>query len=247
MQGGVNVWKKSKLTAIIIASICAVVLIANYINLKNEKDWMQKDIDQMFQHNFSQMTSDLMTIHLNPDMSEEDFQFFNARITKTGNMAHNIFSLTSYKDNHKLGELVGMIEQATGYDSINTINMSEELHKKLVDIQMYHFTDEEAIEEAYDLMKKSIVKLQYFFTANVVEVHKDYLLLNVSDAGNSNISKNTIVKVSTDVVAAGGCPEFEPNEYARVVIANDADISQQKPIEALSIYKMDEAGTVVAG
>ena len=53
--------------------------------------------------------------------------------------------------------------------------------------------------------------------------------------------------MSTDVVAAGGCPEFEPNEYARVVIANDADISQQKPIEALSIYKMDEAGTVVAG
>ena len=239
-------WKKSKLIAIILASICVVVLIANYINLKNEKDWMQKDIDQTFQYNFSQMTSDLMTIHLNPDMSDKSFQFYNARITKTGNMAHDIFSLTSYKDNHKLGGIVGMIEQATGYDAINSINMTEELHKKLVDIQMYHFSDKEAIEEAYDLVKKSIVKLQYFFTANVVEVHKDYLLLNVSDAGNSNISKNTIVKVSTDVVAVGGCPEFEPNDYARVVMANNAEINQQKPIEALSIYKMDESGTVVA-
>ena len=239
-------WKKSKLIAIILASICVVILIVNYINLKNEKNWMQKDIDQMFQQNFSQMTSDLMTIHLNPDMSEEDFRFFNARITKMGNMAHNIFSLTSYKDNHKLGELVGMIEQATGYDAINSINMSEELDRKLKEIMQYHFSDGALIEETYELVKKSVVKVQYYFIAKVVEVHKDYLLLNVSDAGNSNISKNTIVKVSTDVVAASGCPEFEPNEYVRVVIANDADISQQKPIEALSIYKMDEAGTVIA-
>lgn len=239
-------WKKSKLIAIILASICAVVLIVNYINLKNEKDWMQKDIDQMFQHNFSQMISDLMTIHLNPDMSEENFQFYNAKITKTGNMAHEIFSLTSHKDNGKLSSIVGMIEQATGYDAINSINMTEELHKKLVDIQMYHFSDKEAIEEAYNLVKKSIVKVQYFFTAKVVEVHKDYLLLNVSDAGNSNFSKNTIVEVSTNVVAAGGCPEFEPNEYARVVMANNAEINQQKPIEALSIYKMDENGNVIA-
>ena len=92
IQGGVNVWKKSKLIAIILTSICVVVLIVNYINLKNEKDWMQENIDQIFQYNFSQMTSDSITIHLNPDMSEENFQSYNARITKTGNMAHDIFS-----------------------------------------------------------------------------------------------------------------------------------------------------------
>lgn len=57
--------------------------------------------------------------------------------------------------NHKLCGLVGMIEQA-----INSINMTEELHKKLADIQMYHFTDEEAIEEAYELVKKSVMKKQ---------------------------------------------------------------------------------------
>ena len=238
--------KKSKIIAIILASICAIVLIVNYINLKNEKDWMQNNIDQIFQYNFSQMVSDLTTIHMNPDMSDEGIRLYNTRITKTGNMAHEIFSLTSYKDNHKLGGLVGMIEQATGYDSINSINMTEELHKKLVDIQMYHFTDEEAIEEACELVKKSIVKVQYYFTAKVVEVHKDYLLLNVSNAGNSNISKNTIVKVSTDVVSAGSCPEFEPNEYARVVLSNDAEINQQKLIEALSIYKMDKNDNVIA-
>lgn len=153
-------WKKSKIIAIILASICAVALIVNYINMKNEKDWMQNNIDQIFQYNFSQMVSDLTTIHMNPDMSDEGIRLYNTRITKTGNMAHEIFSLTSYKDNHKLGGLVGMIEQATGYDSINSINMTEELHKKLVDIQMYHFTDEEAIEEAYELVKKSVVKKQ---------------------------------------------------------------------------------------
>ena len=239
-------WKKSKIVVIILASICAIVLIANYINMKNEKAWMQDNIDQIFQYNFSQMISDLTTIHMNPDMSDEGIRLYNTRITKTGNMAHDIFSLTSYKDNHKLGGIVGMIEQATGYDAINSINMSEELDKNLKGIMQYHFSDGALIEETYELVKKSVVKVQNFFTANVVEVHKDYLLLKISDSGNSNISKNTIVKVSTDVVAAGGCPEFKPNEYARVVIANDADISQQKPIEALSIYKMDEAGTVIA-
>ena len=153
-------WKKSKIVAIILASICAVALIVNYINMKNEKDWMQNNIDQIFQYNFSQMISDLTTIHINPDMSDEGIRLYNTRITKTGNMAHDIFSLTSYKDNHKLGGIVGMIEQATGYDAINSINMSEELNKKLIDIQMYHFSDEEAIEEAYDLVKKSVVKKQ---------------------------------------------------------------------------------------
>lgn len=153
-------WKKSKIVAIILASICAVALIVNYINMKNEKDWMQNNIDQIFQYNFSQMISDLTTIHMNPDMSDEGIRLYNTRITKTGNMAHDIFSLTSYKDNHKLGGIVGMIEQATGYDAINSINMSEELNKKLIDIQMYHFSDEEAIEEAYDLVKKSVVKKQ---------------------------------------------------------------------------------------
>ena len=153
-------WKKSKIIAIILASICATVLIVNYINLKNEKDWMQNNIDQIFQYNFSQMISDLTTIHMNPDMSDEGIRLYNTRITKTGNMAHDIFSLTSYKDNHKLGGIVGMIEQATGYDAINSINMSEELNKKLIDIQMYHFSDEEAIEEAYELVKKSVVKKQ---------------------------------------------------------------------------------------
>ena len=153
-------WKKSKIIAIILASICAVALIVNYINMKNEKDWMQNNIDQIFQYNFSQMISDLTTIHINPDMSDEGIRLYNTRITKTGNMAHEIFSLTSHKNNGKLSSIVGMIEQATGYDAINSINMSEELNKKLIDIQMYHFSDEEAIEEAYDLVKKSVVKKQ---------------------------------------------------------------------------------------
>lgn len=153
-------WKKSKIIAIILVAVCVVVLTLNYINLKNEKDWMQNNIDQIFQYNFSQMISDLTTIHMNPDMSDEGIRLYNTRITKTGNMAHDIFSLTSYKDNHKLGGIVGMIEQATGYDAINSINMSEELNKKLIDIQMYHFSDEETIEEAYELVKKSVVEKQ---------------------------------------------------------------------------------------
>lgn len=83
---------------------------------------------------------------------------------------------------------------------------------------------------------------QYFFSAKVMEVDKDYLLLEVFDTGNTKLSNGTNVEVSTDVIAASGCPEFVVDEYARVVMARDVDKNSSKRLEALSIYKTDETG-----
>ena len=45
--------------------------------------------------------------------------------------------------------------------------------------------------------------MQYFFTAKVIEVDEEYLLLEVFDVGNTNLSEGATVEVSTEVMAAG--------------------------------------------
>ena len=91
--------------------------------------------------------------------------------------------------------------------------------------------------------------VQYFFSAKVTEVQAEYLVLEVFDTGNTNLSENETVEVSTDVVSAGGCPEFAAGEYARVVMARNTDentVNRLERLEALAIYKTDETGLVTA-
>ena len=87
---------------------------------------------------------------------------------------------------------------------------------------------------------------QYFFTATVIESHEEYLLLEVFDIGNTNLTEGTELEVSTEVVAKKGCPEFVVGECARVLLASNTDGNSAVPLEALSIYKTDETGKVIA-
>ena len=82
---------------------------------------------------------------------------------------------------------------------------------------------------------------QYVFSGEVIESEEEYLRIEVHDAGNSSLSKGTVIEVSTDVVAADGCPEFMAGEYARVLLAYDAEDPALR-LEALSISKVDAAG-----
>jgi len=89
-------------------------------------------------------------------------------------------------------------------------------------------------------------KMQFFFTAKVIETDTEYLSLEVLDKGNSNISVGAEVEVSTDVVSANGCPDFVKDEYARIVMARDIEENTTNRIEALAIYKTDKTGNVIA-
>lgn len=82
---------------------------------------------------------------------------------------------------------------------------------------------------------------QYVFSGEVIEAEEEYLRIKVNDAGNSSLSNGTVVEVSTDVVAADGCPEFMAGEYARVLLAYDAEDPVLR-LEALSISKVDATG-----
>lgn len=87
--------------------------------------------------------------------------------------------------------------------------------------------------------------MQYYFSAKVIEIHDEYLLLEVFDIGNSNTSEGAIFEVSTDVVSTAGCPEFVVDEYARVVMARNVEDDATDRLKALAIYQMDENGKVI--
>ena len=82
---------------------------------------------------------------------------------------------------------------------------------------------------------------QYVFSGEVIESEEEYLRIEVNDAGNSSLSKGTVIEVSSDVVAADGCPEFMAGEYARVLLAYDAEDPALR-LEALSVSKVDATG-----
>ena len=82
---------------------------------------------------------------------------------------------------------------------------------------------------------------QYVFSGEVIEAEEKYLRIEVHDAGNNSLSKGTVIEVSTDVVATDGCPEFMAGEYARVLLAYDAEDPVLR-LEALSVSKVDATG-----
>ena len=82
---------------------------------------------------------------------------------------------------------------------------------------------------------------QYVFSGEVIEAEEEYLRIEVNDAGNSSLSKGTVIEVSTDVVAVDGCPEFMAGEYVRVLLAYDAEDPALR-LEALSVSKVDATG-----
>ena len=88
--------------------------------------------------------------------------------------------------------------------------------------------------------------MQYFFCAKVVEVHEEYLLLEVFDTGNTRLSEGATVEVSTDVTSADGCPEFVADEFARVIMERNTDDNPSDRLAALFIYKIDETGKSIA-
>ena len=84
-----------------------------------------------------------------------------------------------------------------------------------------------------------------FFLGEVTEAEEEYLRIKVNDIGNSSLSDGDSVEVSTEVVAAKGCPEFTVGEYARVLLARNIEDPSVR-LEALSVYKVDETGAILA-
>lgn len=88
---------------------------------------------------------------------------------------------------------------------------------------------------------------EYFFTARVTEVSDSYLLVEVTDRGNSGISEGSPATVSKNVTSADGCPDVAAGEYVRVVF--DGTVMEKYPLSlgtVYRIYKTDESGKSIA-
>ena len=93
--------------------------------------------------------------------------------------------------------------------------------------------------------KQGDTGMQYFFSGKVTEVEENYLHIQVNDVGNTELSDGAEVEVSTEVVSDGNCPAFLVGEYARVLMARNAEGEPVDRLAALSIYKVDETGAIV--
>lgn len=100
-----------------------------------------------------------------------------------------------------------------------------------------------AREYGYSVVEQGDNNMQYFFGGKVIAVDDVYLILEVFDTGNSNLSEGAKVEVSTDVVSVKGCPDFVVDEYAKVLMARNTEDNPPGRLEALSIYKTDETGS----
>lgn len=115
----------------------------------------------------------------------------------------------------------------------------------MIDSKIDKVTNSAVVEYGYSLVEQGDYNTQYFFSGKVVTVDETYLILEVFDTGNSNLSEGAKVEVSTDVVSVKGCPEFTVGEYAKVLMARNTEDNPPGRLEALSIYEVDENGTPV--
>ena len=115
----------------------------------------------------------------------------------------------------------------------------------IIDSKIDKANNSAVVEYGYSVVEQGDYNTQYFFSGKVVTVDEAYLILEVSDTGNSNLSEGAKVEVSTDVVSVKGCPEFTVGEYARVLMARNTEDNLPGRLEALSIYEVDENGTLV--
>lgn len=91
--------------------------------------------------------------------------------------------------------------------------------------------------------EKSETDGEYSFAAKVIEVKDKYLLVEVTDNGNSALQLGTKVNVSTNVTSADGCPLVGVGDYIRVVF--NGQVMEKNPPAlgtVFHIYRVDASG-----
>ena len=139
--------------------VICVVLGIKYSSLKSEKEWVQNNIDTIFTTNFSQLNSDLMTIALNPNLTDEELGYYLENTTKSGNQLSSLVHSTSYRDNKTLCDMVNLLDQASGSDALYSIEMSEDINRNLTELLVGRFENTELCKKTYDLIKGSVEKM----------------------------------------------------------------------------------------
>ncbi len=147
-----------KAIPVLLLSVVLIISLIGYANVKSERDFLQKNIDQIFRYNFSELNTNIMTISLNPDMNENELFAFNDKATKCGNIASSLFSMTSFRENKDLNLIVRLLDQSSGNDALNSLIVTEELNKKLTEIILSDFSDNALIKETLDLLRKSVIE-----------------------------------------------------------------------------------------
>lgn len=143
------------MTAVLLI-LCIILLSVSLIRERDRKSHMQQHIDQTFIYHFSLLNQNQITLALNPDFTDEEKEYYQLEITKSGALISSLFSTTSFREDKGLNVIVGLLDQSTGLDAINQLTMTQELNQVLSDIQVNQFSDREANEKALNLLKECI-------------------------------------------------------------------------------------------
>ncbi len=141
-----------------ILIVLIFVLSIGYIQVKSERDWLQKNIDQTFASSYHELTLNLLNETVD-GISENAIHRYKTENTKHSYNLLHLFQYTSFNKNNNpdLNYIIGILSQSSGYGAITEINMDEELYHSIKNVPNDRFNNTEILREAKQALEKALV------------------------------------------------------------------------------------------
>lgn len=149
--------KKSKII-ISILIVLLIVLFIGFIQVKSDRDWLQKNIDQTFANSYHELTLNLLNETV-AGISEDAIHRYKTENTKHSYNLLHLFQFSSYNKNHNadLNYIIGILSQSSGYGAITKINMDEELYHSIKNVPNDGFNNAQILREAKEALEKALI------------------------------------------------------------------------------------------
>jgi uncharacterized protein YjbI with pentapeptide repeats len=135
-----------KNTVIIVSLLCIVLLGISRITANEQRLFLQKGADQIFEYNFGKLCANLNVD--TSDMDEVELERYNNENTKFGYALTIIFSYTTYAGNNNLNSIVFAMNQMVGIDAIyETVNEKDVLEQ--LNYLSHHLDSPESAEAVW--------------------------------------------------------------------------------------------------
>lgn len=144
---------------IIILVILLVAVSIGFINIKLQKDRMQKEIDDTFSNSYHNLTLNMLNQTIE-GISEDAVHMYNVENTKWSSIISNYYHLTSFYKykNSDLNYIISMLSQSSGYNAVTEINMNLELYRKIKVVPTDYFNNEKILREAKEAIKDALIE-----------------------------------------------------------------------------------------
>ena len=139
--------------------VLLVVLSIGFIQVKSDRDWLQKNIDQTFTNSYHELTLNLINETVD-NIGEDAIHKYKTENTKHSYNLLNLFQYTSFNknDNPDLNYIIAVLSQSSGYNAITQLDMDEELYHSIKNVPTDYFNNEEILSKAKTALEKALIK-----------------------------------------------------------------------------------------